>query len=441
MTINGERLWERIMELGKIGQDETGGVTRFSYTSIERQAKNKIAEYMKQAGLTVREDSVGNLIGRYEGLAREAAVVVTGSHIDTVAQGGMFDGALGVLSAIEAIQSMHERGEKYKHPIEVIAFSDEEGSRFGFGMIGSRAFAGTLQQEQLNYRDEQNMTIKEAMQEAGYLAEVQKVAGDLAETQKVNGNLVDEKSDAGNLQSSIRAAARQSENVKCYVELHIEQAKVLEGLDQPVGIVTGIAGPLWKQFTITGEAGHAGATPMSLRRDPMQAATAIIDFIYKAAARYKNSVATVGKFRVLPGGVNIIPSEVQFSLDLRDISESERNQLEGRIADYANEVCKQLNVDCQIELLQRVAPAPSSPAVIETIKSAGERLGMGDLPQLVSGAGHDGMQFHALCPIGMIFVRSKDGISHNPKEWSSKEDCEAGANLLYYTLQQLASEA
>ncbi|HIW35020.1 MAG TPA: Zn-dependent hydrolase [Candidatus Paenibacillus intestinavium] len=412
MTINRERLWHRIIELGSIGQDaESGGVTRFSFTSIERRAKDQVTEYMQQAGLIVREDSVGNLIGRYEGLDEHAPAVVTGSHIDTVAQGGMFDGALGVLAAIEVLQSMHERDQRFKHPIEVIAFSDEEGSRFGFGMIGSRAFAGTLKQADLIYYDEQHITIAEAMRSAGYSPE------------------------------HIDQAARASSDIKCYVELHIEQGKVLESLNQPVGIVTGIAGPLWQQFTLTGQAGHAGATPMLMRRDPMHAATAVLDFIYNEVRQFKHGVATVGKFRVLPGGINIIPNEVQFTLDLRDIDEADRNELEQRITEHAQRVCTELNIDCNIELLQRVAPAPSSPHLIGVIDTAAQQLGMKEIPRLVSGAGHDGMQFQALCPIAMLFVRSKDGISHNPKEWSSIEDCEAGADLLYYTLKQLASES
>lgn len=408
MRINADRLWARLMELGEIGGQKSGGVTRFSYTEEERRAKELVKIYMQQAGLAVREDAIGNLIGRREGTETTSPVVMTGSHIDTVPDGGKFDGALGVLAAIEALQSMQEHGVQHKHPIEVIAFSDEEGSRFGFGMIGSRAVAGTLRQEDLIHQDEQQVSIAEALRAAGYAPE------------------------------RISEAAKRPEEVKAYIELHIEQGKVLESQNQSAGLVTGIAGPLWQQFTIKGQAGHAGATPMNMRRDPMQAAAELLTFIYSEAKTFENAVATVGKFRALPGGVNVIPSEVEFSLDLRDIDEAQRDLLEQRIREHAEEIAAKYDVICQIDLLQRVAPAPSSPMVIEAISQAGMLAGLQGLPELVSGAGHDGMQFSACWPVGMIFVRSQDGISHNPKEWSSQEDCAAGTEVLYHALLQLA---
>ncbi|MNJ54549.1 N-carbamoyl-L-amino acid hydrolase [compost metagenome] len=268
--------------------------------------------------------------------------------------------------------------------------------------------AGTLRQEDLEHKDEQQISIAEAMRESGL--EPKRIA----------------------------EAAKQPPEVKAYVELHIEQGKVLENQDQPVGLVTGIAGPLWQQFTLTGQAGHAGATPMNQRRDPMQAAAEILGYIYAEAKKFKNAVATVGKLRALPGGVNVIPSEVEFSLDLRDIDEAERDLLEARIREYSTQVCEEQGIGLQIDLLQRVAPAPSSPEVQEAVVEAGRIAGLSNLPSVVSGAGHDGMQFSALWPLGMIFVRSRNGISHNPEEWSSPEDCGAGTEVLFHTLLQLA---
>ncbi|WP_019635943.1 Zn-dependent hydrolase [Paenibacillus fonticola] len=410
MEINKDRLWARLMELGQIGKQTSGGVTRYSFTPDESRAKDLVIAYMKEAGLAVREDAAGNVIGRREGTNPEAAVVLTGSHIDTVPDGGVFDGALGVLSAIEALQCMNELEIRNAHPIEVITFTDEEGSRFGLGMIGSRAVAGTLRQEDLEQRDEQAISIADAMRTAGL------------DPQRIG------------------EAAKPSDEVKAYVELHIEQGRVLENLHEPVGLVTGIAGPLWQQFTLIGHAGHAGATPMHLRRDPMQAAAEILNYIYTEAKKYENAVATVGKLRTLPGGVNVIPGEVQFSLDLRDIDEADRNRLEASIHTYSQQVCEQLGIELEVELLQRVAPSPSSPLVQEAVAQAGKIAGLSDLPRLVSGAGHDGMQFSSLWPLGMIFVRSRNGISHNPEEWSSPEDCAAGTEVLYHTLLGLANE-
>ncbi len=409
MIINAGRLWKRLMELGEIGAQESGGVTRFSFTAEEREAKEQVARYMKEAGLFVREDAAGNLIGRREGSDADAPVVLTGSHIDTVPSGGKFDGPLGVLAAIEALQTMQEQGIATAHPIEVIAFTDEEGSRFGFGMIGSRAVAGTLRSEHLKYTDADGITIAEAMRSAGLAPE------------------------------RVQEAAREPDQVKAYVELHIEQGVVLESIGQPVGLVTGIAGPLWQQFTIKGQAGHAGARPMNLRRDPLQSATELMSYIYTETRKFPNAVATIGKIQTLPGGVNVIPGQVQFSLDLRDVEEAERDMLEGRIRDYAGEVCRKHGTELTLELLQRVAPAPSSPEVKEAIAAAGKLAGLPDpLPELVSGAGHDGMQFSGLWPLGMIFVRSRNGISHHPQEWSSKEDCGLGAEVLYHALLLLA---
>lgn len=408
MTINAARLWARLMELGQIGLQESGGVTRFSFTKEERLAKDVVIRYMTEAGLAVREDAVGNLIGRREGRDSDAPVVLTGSHIDTVPEGGKFDGALGVLAAIEALQCMEENGVEASHPIEVIAFTDEEGSRFGFGMLGSRALAGTLRQEDLAYKDEGQVTIADAMRVVGLDPEV------------------------------LHEAARTPHEVKAYIELHIEQGKVLEKLNQPVGLVTGIAGPLWQQFTINGQAGHAGATPMNMRRDPMQTAVEVMSYIYSETKKFDHAVATVGKIRTMPGGVNVIPSQVQFSLDLRDINEADRDLLESRIREYASQVCEKDGTEFEIDLLQRVAPAPSSLVVKEAIAHAAGIAAISELPELVSGAGHDGMQFSSSWPIGMIFVRSRDGISHNPAEWSSQEDCGVGAEVLYHTLLQLA---
>lgn len=240
--IQGERLWQRLMELGEVGKQPSGGVTRLSFTAEERRAKDLVASYMREAGLFVYEDAAGNLIGRKEGTNPDATVVLVGSHLDSVYNGGCFDGPLGVLAGVEVVQTMNEHGVVTHHPIEVVAFTDEEGARFRFGMIGSRAMAGTLPPEALECRDAEGISLAEAMKQAGLDPD------------------------------RLPQAARKPGTVKAYVELHIEQGRVLEETGLPVGIVTGIAGLIWVKFTIEGKAEHAGATPMSLRRDPMAAA-------------------------------------------------------------------------------------------------------------------------------------------------------------------------
>ncbi|PET75589.1 Zn-dependent hydrolase [Bacillus sp. AFS001701] len=406
--INQDRLWNRLMELGSIGKQESGGITRLSFTENERKAKELLSSYMNEAGLKVYEDTVGNLIGHKEGINQNAPVVLVGSHIDSVYNGGNFDGPLGVLSGIEILQTMNEQGITTVHPIEVIVFTDEEGARFSFGMIGSRGIAGTLTLEELQNKDQQGITVAEAMCQGGY-----------------DPLLIDQ---------SVRSIG----SVKAYVELHIEQGKVLENDNLSVGIVTGISGPLWLKFIIEGKAGHAGATPMNDRNDALVAASQIIQLIEKESLKTGSTVGTVGQLQLFPGGINIIPGKVEFTLDLRDVNEVIRDEVENRILEGAKILCEQRGVGLKIEDLQRIAPTLCSNEIQDLAKLACETIGVEPF-YLPSGAGHDCMQLTNLCPIGMLFIRSKDGISHNPAEWSSKEDCADGANVLYHTVLQLSN--
>lgn len=404
--VDGERLWRRLSELAQIGKQESGGVTRLSLTDEERAAKDMVAAYMEEAGLSVREDAAGNLIGRRGG--RAAPAVIVGSHVDSVYEGGNFDGPLGVLSGIEIVQTMEERGIETEQPVEVVAFTDEEGARFSFGMIGSRALAGNLSPEELSHEDEDGVTIADAMRDYGLDPE------------------------------RVLDAARPAGSVAAYVELHIEQGRVLENEGLPVGVVTGIAAPVWRRFVFTGETGHAGTTPMGFRRDALAAAAEVMAVIEAEASATGSSVGTVGQLGVEPGGINIIPGRVELSLDLRDIDEETRDLVEGRILQRTREVCEKRAVVFETEILQRMAPASCSEKVRRAAESACEMIGIGPY-SLASGAAHDGMQLAGLCDMGMIFIRSRNGVSHSPDEWSSMEDCALGANVLYHTVLALAS--
>jgi allantoate deiminase len=409
-VIDGERLWRRISELGEIGRQDSGGVTRLSLTDEERTAKDMVAEYMQEAGLAVHEDAAGNLFCRREGRDPDASAVLVGSHVDSVYEGGNFDGPLGVLAGIEVVQTMEEAGVETEHPIEVVAFTDEEGARFSFGMIGSRALAGRLSPEELKHEDESGISIAGAMRDYGL--------------------------DPGR----IGEASRPEGSVAAYVELHIEQGKVLENEGLPVGVVTGIAAPVWRKFAFTGETGHAGTTPMELRRDALSAAAEVMVVIEAEASKTGTTVGTVGQLSLELGGINIIPGRVECSLDLRDIDEGTRDLVEERILERARETCEKRTVGFETEVLQRMAPASCSEKVRRAAESACEMLGIRPY-SLASGAAHDGMQLVGLCEMGMIFVRSKNGVSHSPDEWSSNEDCTAGANVLYHTVLALASES
>ncbi|MCL6517294.1 MAG: Zn-dependent hydrolase [Alicyclobacillus sp.] len=396
------------MALADIGRQPEGGVTRLAFTPEWRRAKEVVAGFMREAGLEVREDAVGNLIGRWPGRRPELPVVLTGSHLDSVFHGGNFDGPLGVLAAVEALQTLREHGVETDHPVEVVSFTDEEGARFRFGMTGSRGVAGTLTAEELEHKDANGVSIAEAMRAYGLPPE------------------------------RFAEAARAKGSVKAYVELHIEQGRVLEQAGLAVGVVTGMAGPLWLTFTIEGEAGHAGATPMGLRHDALVGAAAVIQAIETECRRHPHTVGTVGQLQVHPGGVNIIPGRVTFTLDLRDVDEAERDRAEAAIVDAARAVCEERGLRLTVETLQRIPPVPCAEAIQEIIEDALGQLGLPAM-RLVSGAGHDGMQLRDLCPVGMIFARSKDGISHDPAEYTSPEDCAAAADVLMHTLVRLAS--
>lgn len=408
--VDGGRLWKRLSELAEIGKHEEGGVARLSFTPEERAAKELVASYMQDAGLAVREDAAGNLFGRREGRDPEAPAVLVGSHVDSVMNGGDFDGPLGVLGGIEVLQAMEEEGVGTERPVEVVAFTDEEGARFSLGMIGSRALTGTLSQEDLRNEDRGGVSVAEAMREAGLAPD------------------------------EVGGAARSPGSLAAYLELHIEQGKVLEGEGLPVGVVTGIAGPVWLRLSLSGEAGHAGTTPMGARRDALAAAAEVVRIVEEEASATGSTVGTVGQIEARPGGINIIPGRVELSVDLRDIDEAVRDRAEGRIRTRAEEACERRGVGLEFEELQRLPPAPCSEEIRAAVAAACEREGIRPY-SLPSGAGHDGMHVAGLCPMGMIFVRSRDGISHNPKEWSSQEDCEAGCNVLYLTVLDLAERA
>jgi allantoate deiminase len=408
MNINSERLWKQILELGQIGKNTHGGVTRLSFTDEEKQAKEYVAKLMKDAGLKVYQDSIGNLFGRFEGMDPLLPVVLVGSHLDSVINGGIFDGPAGLLTAIEALKTLKEQGITTTHPIEVVAFTDEEGARFNTGMFGSKALCGKLSVEEMyEIKDQQKITLADAMKQFGYDPD------------------------------QVGQARRDPASIKAYLELHIEQGKVLESAGLPVGVVSGIAGPLWMHVTLTGEAGHAGTTPMNLRKDPLVAAAVIIQALEEIAKKQPYTVGTVGKLLVEPGGTNIIPGTVKFTMDIRDTSIAARNEVEQEIMQVIESVCGERGIRHAVEVLHRIPPVSSSPVIMEMIQQSCHEANLATL-SIFSGAGHDAMILADITDVGMIFVKSKDGISHNPKEWTDQEDLAYGAEVLFHTIQKLA---
>lgn len=411
--VNATRLFQRILDLGEIGKSEDGGVTRKALTEEDKKGHELVSSWMKEIGMTVRYDNFGNLIGRKKGTEKGLAPVIIGSHIDSVKNGGRFDGVIGVLGGIEIAQVLTEENFSHKRPLEVIAFCEEEGSRFNDGLFGSRGVAGKIVEADLQKTDENNITRYEALLNFSDDIDPQKI------------------------EESIMGV----DDVYAYLEMHIEQGPFLEEEDSPVGIVTHIAGPHWMTFTLVGEAGHAGTVPMHLRKDPVPAVAEIILYIEAMCkdASKPEAVGTIGIVEVNPGGSNIIPSKVKFTLDLRDIDLQRRDDLFEKVCEKISEVCKERGLQWEIDEGMRVAPVSCAPRLTKQLLKSMQALGMPP-KTMISGAGHDAMLMSEITEMGMVFVRCKKGISHQPEEWADQDDIAKGTNVLLGATKVLLNE-
>lgn len=407
MPINPDRLNDRLTRLAGFGRTPEGGVTRPTLTPDYLAAAEVVKGWMAEAGLAARFDAVGNLTGRREGQADLPAIAL-GSHIDTVINGGRYDGALGVLGAIEVSQALAEDGVRLQHPLEVISFMGEEGTRWGANMLGSRCMMGLMGAETLHERtDRQGVTIAQGLAAAGF--------------------------DPDRFGEAVRDPAE----FHAYVELHIEQGAVLESLDAPVGAVTGIAGPLFLSLRIEGRTDHAGATPMHLRRDALVAAARLVLAAQEAATAISpTAVATVGRLEVTPGAINAIPGAVFMTLDLRDIIEENRDRLEQTMRSAIERVTAEAGLQFKLEELARHKPVLLPQHMVDVVAEACVAAGI-PARRLPSGAGHDAQVMAGFVDTAMIFVRSQNGISHSPREFTSKDDIRVGVEVLHRTVLAL----
>ncbi|API88662.1 allantoate amidohydrolase [Marinilactibacillus sp. 15R] len=392
--ISGERLAERLSILANIGLTEDNGSRRPGFSTLEREAKDRVIEWMQEAGLAVSEDGAGNIFGRLEGKDSKKAAIMSGSHVDTVPNGGHFDGTIGVLSALEVAQAWKDTGYVPEKPYEVVIFTDEEGSRFNGGLTGSEAMVGDTDMEKtLLRKDYDDRLFEEVIQDVGLTAQVYSETG------------------------------RDLDEIETFVEVHIEQGKKLEKAGLPCGIVTGIAGPYWLKVTFEGLAGHAGNTPMDDRKDALVAASEFIQKISTLPRTINDTaVATVGNIQVKPNGTNVIPGEVILFVDIRDIRFDSRTELVEKIVKTGEKIQEHTGVKFMHQNVHDVAPVPISEKRQERLAQSMTRLGI-EPYYLSSGAGHDAMIVGRHIPSAMLFVKSKDGISHNPKEWSDLSDC------------------
>ncbi len=401
----GAALMDRLDALAGF-TDEPGRLTRPYLGPAHIAAMRQVQAWMEQAGMQVRVDAVCNVVGRYEGAAPGAAALMLGSHIDTVVDAGKYDGSLGVLAAVAVVGELAARGERLQHAIEVIAFGEEEGVRFPTYLLTSSAVAGVLDPAALDARDRDGVSVREALAAAGGDAE------------------------------AWRSCARARADIAAYLELHIEQGPVLDARGLPAAAVTAIDGAIRLIVALGGVAGHAGTVPMGLRRDALAAAAEMIVAVERLATAHAPLVATVGRLDARPGAPNVIPGAVEFTLDMRSPSDAVRQRAQGELLALLRDIAARRRIDIDIRIYQEVAATALHSGIAAAVREAIAACGADPL-DLSSGAGHDAMVMARLCPAGMIFLRCKDGVSHNPAEAITTADADLAVRVLLETVRRL----
>jgi len=384
-----------------------GQLTRRFLTPAHAAALSALEGWMHDAGMATRRDAAANLIGRYEGDTQDAKALIIGSHIDSVRNGGRYDGPLGVMLGVDVVEALNRAGRRLPFAIEVVAFGDEEGSRFPASMSCSRAIAGTLDASALAMKDADGVSVAEALAAFG---------GD---------------------PDNIAAAARKPEEVLAFLEAHIEQGPVLEAEGLALGVVTAIAAQKRLMVKITGTAGHAGTTPMNLRKDPGPAAAECMLALERLCrAGTDGLVGTVGRMTALPGAFNVIPGAVEFSMDIRAETAATRDEAVITISAEIHAIAAKRGLRAEVHLMQALAESPCDPSLMGLLEEALADL---SLPprRLPSGAGHDAMVMADLCPVAMLFIRCEGGISHNPAEAVTEADCALAAQAMLHFIDKL----
>ena len=403
LRVDGSRIERRILELAEFGKNPGGGVSRVAFSGADVAGREYIIGLMRNAGLDVRIDAAGNIIGRRRGLEPNLPVIMFGSHIDSVPHGGNYDGNVGVLASIECIEVLREADAATHHPLEVIVFTDEEG-----GLVGSRALIGDLGPEALKVVSHSGLTIREGIRAIG---------GD---------------------PDRLSEARRRRGDIEAFIELHIEQGATLADEGIQIGVVEGIVGINWWDVTIEGFANHAGTTPMNKRRDAMLAAAELTLAINRVVTgRPGRQVGTVGRIRAEPGAPNVIPGRVVMSLELRDLSSRTIESLYDQIREEAEAIAERSGTRIRFAPIDATAaPAPTDPRMRAIISNVARDLGL-SYRLMPSGAGHDAQDLARAAPTGMIFVPSIGGISHSPEEFTRPEDMANGANVLLHTILEI----
>ncbi len=378
------------------------GMNRLAYSENELNVKENFSKICEGMGLVVRVDEGGNYIARRKGILDESPPVLVGSHLDTVINGGKYDGTVGIVAGLELISRLNEKKVKTLNPIEIICFAGEESSRFGISTIGSQLMAGKLNKQEIsNIVDKNNITLRESFKNVGLDIEL------------------------------IEMASRKEEQLKAFFEVHIEQGPVLEGENISIGIVTGIAAPTRLILTVKGKSGHSGSTPMNLRKDAFLAASELALFLEEMAnlESDKGTVATVGDCVVAPGAMNVIPGKTEMKIDIRSPDMNSKNFILKQIKEKIIDVEKKRGLSINCEILTHEDPVVLGKDMIKSLIQSCEKLNI-SYKKMPSGAGHDAMNMAGICPTGLIFIPCRDGLSHHKDEYTSIENIKIGCDIL-----------
>jgi beta-ureidopropionase / N-carbamoyl-L-amino-acid hydrolase len=413
-TVNKRRLMRDLNAIGRIGIGDHGAVTRLVFSIKELRSRQLLIHLMRQAGLKIRIDVIGNITGRFDGTNPKAPAVLAGSHLDTVIHGGKYDGPVGVIGALEAIRTISENQITVRSPLEVVCFVGEESSRFGFSTLGSSLLAGEVKSKDLtNAVDPKGTRLEDVLASLGIS------------------------------RRNLKSLKRDPKSLKAYLELHIEQGPILEAKGKRIGLVTSIAAPSRFRVVFKGQADHSGTTPMEMRKDALVASAHLIDYIEKICRKHSSMekgrvVGTVGAMKIEPGVINAVPGRTELSVDIRSTSAPVKDRVARMVKDQARKIAQGRSIGVDILSIREENPVPLDHRLLQVTREVCDQNGI-DYEIMPSGAGHDAMQMAKITPAGMIFVPSKRGISHNPLEWTDPGDIALGAQLLMETMIRVAN--
>lgn len=414
-AINKRRLMRDLNAIGRIGIGDHGSVTRLVFSIKELRSRQLLIHLMRQAGLNIHIDAIGNIFGRLGGSDLMAPAVLAGSHLDTVIHGGKYDGPVGVIGALEAVRTIIENKIPLRSPLEVVCFVGEESSRFGFSTLGSSLVAGEVRP-----RDLTNAVDPQGAKLADVLASL------------------------GISQRNLAGLKRRPKSLKAYLELHIEQGPILEAKGKRIGLVTSIAAPSRFRVIFKGRADHSGTTPMEMRKDALVAAAQLIEYVERVCRKNSSMakgrvVGTVGTIKLEPGVINAVPGRAEIAVDIRGTSAASKNRVASLVKSHARDISRKRSVGVEVLKIREENPVQLDGRLLRVSRRLCDEKGI-DYEVMPSGAGHDAMQMAKITPAGMIFIPSQRGISHNPLEWTDPDDIGLGTQLLMETMIRVANE-